>query len=76
MITLKRQEEVEIFQVELSLKVKTKQSPFIAVLILAQELWVNDEYYIDAEALQENLLKTLPERACQNLLHKIGRAHV
>lgn len=63
MIALKKIEEVEIFQVELSLKVKTKQSPFIAILILALE---QDE--ISAESLNENLLTSLPIRACENLL--------
>lgn len=66
MIALKRQEEVEIFQVELSLKVKTKQSPFIAVLILAQE-----QEEISAQTLQENLLTSLPVRACENLLQRL-----
>jgi hypothetical protein len=63
MIALKKTEEVEIFQVELSLKVKTKQSPFIAILILALE---EDE--ISAESLNEHLLTSLPIRACENLL--------
>jgi hypothetical protein len=66
MITLKRQEEVEIFQVELSLKVKTKQSPFIAVLILAKE-----QEEISAQSLQEILLTSLPVRACENLLKRL-----
>jgi len=66
MISLKRNEEVEIFQVELSLKVKTKQSPFIAVLILAQE-----QEEISAESLQQNLLTSLPVRACENLLKRL-----
>lgn len=66
MISLKRNEEVEVYQVELSLKVKTKQSPFIAVLILAQE-----EEEISAELLQQNLLTSLPVRACENLLQRL-----
>lgn len=69
MISLKRQEEIEVFQVELSLKVKTKQSPFIAVLILAQELGE-----VDSISLQANLFSTiLPERACDNLLKRLSQ---
>ena len=54
MITLKRNEDIEIFQVELALKLKTKQSPFISILILADEL-DKEEFYIDSETLQEKL---------------------
>lgn len=66
MITLKRNEEIECFQVELSLKVKTKQSPFISILILAKE-----QEEIDAFSLRVNLLSSLPERACSNLLKRL-----
>lgn len=66
MITLRKNEQVEIYQVELALKEKTKQNPFIAVLILAKE---QDE--ITAESLQQNLLPTLPIRACNNLLLRL-----
>lgn len=66
MITLKQNIEVEIYQVELALKLKTKQSPFISVLILAQE-----QEEISAETLQENLLTSLPVRACENLLKRL-----
>lgn len=66
MITLKRNEDIEIFQVELALKSKTKQSPFISILILAQE-----QREISAETLQENLLTSLPVRACENLLKRL-----
>jgi hypothetical protein len=71
MITLRKAEQIEIYQVVIALSEKTKQSPFIAVLILAQELWDDDEYYIDAEALQEKLLTALPIRACENLLERL-----
>jgi hypothetical protein len=67
MIKLRKTEKIEIFQVELALKEKTKQSPFIAVLILARELGK-----IDAISLKENLLPTLPERACENLLKRLA----
>ncbi len=66
MITLKRNEDLEIFQVELALKTKTKQSPFISILILAQE-----QELISAETLQANLLTSLPVRACENLLKRL-----
>lgn len=67
MIILKRNEEIECFQVELSLKVKTKQSPFISILILAKEI---EE--IDAISLNANLLSSFPERACSNLLKRLA----
>jgi hypothetical protein len=66
MITLRKTEQVEVYQVELALKEKTKQSPFIAVLILAQE-----QGEITAETLKDNLLPTLPIRACNNLLIRL-----
>lgn len=66
MIVLKRNETIEVYQVELVLKVKTKQSPFIAVLMLALEL---EE--ISAASLQQNLLASLPVRACENLLNRL-----
>ncbi len=66
MITLRKTEQIEIYQVELALKEKTKQSPFIAVLILTRE---QDE--ITAEILKDYLLPTLPIRACNNLLIRL-----
>ncbi len=66
MITLKQNTEIEIYQVELALKVKTNQSPFIPILILAQE-----QEEISAETLRENLLTALPLRACDNLLKRL-----
>jgi phage FluMu protein Com len=66
MITLKRNEDIEIFQVELALKSKTKQSPFISILILTKE-----QENVSAETLQENLLPSLPLRACENLLKRL-----
>lgn len=71
MITLKQNTEVEIYQVELALKVKTKQSPFISILILAKELIENEDYYIDRDILQEKLLPALTPRACENLLDRL-----
>jgi hypothetical protein len=67
MITLKQNTEVEIYQVELALKVKSKQSPFISILILAQEF-----QGITPEILQSNLLVSLPLRACKNLLIRLA----
>lgn len=67
MITLRKTEQIEIYQVELALKEKTKQSPFIAVLILARE-----QEEISAETLKEYLLPTLPISACKNLLIRLA----
>jgi len=66
MITLRKIEQIEIYQVELALKEKIKQSPFIAVLILAQE-----QGEITVETLKDYLLPTLPVRACNNLLIRL-----
>lgn len=66
MITLRKNEQIEIYQIELALKEKTKRSPFIAVLILAKE-----QSNITAESLQQNLLPPLPLRACENLLQRL-----
>jgi hypothetical protein len=66
MITLKRNEEVELYQVELALKVKTKQSPFIAILILSEE-----QKKVSAATLQKTLLTSLTVRACFNLLRRL-----
>jgi hypothetical protein len=68
MITLRKTEQIEIYQVELALKEKTKQSPFISVLILAQE-----QGEITAEILKDYLLPTLPIRACKNLLLRLAQ---
>lgn len=66
MIVLKRTEDIDVFQVELALKLKTKQSPFISVLILTQE-----QEGVTANSLQQNLLTSLPVRACENLLKRL-----
>lgn len=66
MITLRKTEQIEIYQVEMVLREKTKQSPFIAVLKLAQELGK-----IDVNSLKSHLLPSLPERACENLLKRL-----
>jgi hypothetical protein len=68
MITLRKNEQIEIYQIELALKEKTKRSPFIAVLILAKE-----QSNITAESLQQNLLPPLPLRACENLLQRLSQ---
>ncbi len=68
MITLRKKETIELFHVELTLKEKTKQNPFIAVLILASE-----QGEITPESLRQNLLTSLPIRACANLLLRISQ---
>ena len=49
MITIKKSESIELYQLKLTLKEKVKQNPFIAVLMLAQELFENDSEYINSE---------------------------
>lgn len=71
MIVLKSNENIEVYQVELVLKVKTKQSPFIAVLILAKELYESDSVHIDSGILRDKLLPVLPLKACQNILERL-----
>lgn len=66
MTILRRNEDIEIYQVELALKRKTKQSPFISILILAQE-----HELISAESLRGSLLPSFPLRACENLLKRL-----
>ena len=66
MILLQKKEDIEIYQVELAIKIKAKQSPFISVLILAQETGE-----ISAEDLRRNLLVSLPVKACYNLLKRL-----
>lgn len=66
MIKLTLNEKVEIYQVELTLQVKTKQSPFIAILILAKE-----NNGVTANSLHHYLLPTIPLRACENLLLRL-----
>lgn len=70
MIILRKTEQLEIYQVELALKEKTKQSPFIAVLMLAREL-EDQNYYINENILKDELLSALTERACRNLLDRL-----
>lgn len=67
MIILNRNEEIEIYQVELAMKVKTKQSPFISILILAKE-----QGEVDAISVKANLLSSLLEGACSNLLKRLS----
>jgi len=66
MILLQKKIDIEIYQVELAMKIKAKQSPFISVLILAQELGK-----ISPEDLRKNLLPSLPAKACYNLLKRL-----
>jgi len=67
MVVLKRVEEIEMYQVELSIKKKAEQSPFIAILMLAHE-----QGEITPYSLQQNLLHDLPIRACETLLKRLG----
>lgn len=67
MLTLQKTETIQCYQVALALQTKTKQNPFIAVLILAEE----KGGVLTAGGLQDALFPTLPERACQNLLERL-----
>ena len=66
MITLQKVEEIEVYQVKLSLKRKTKESPFISILIFAKEM-----REICAETLKKYLFPTFPIKACENLLERL-----
>lgn len=72
MITIKKSESIELYQLKLTLKEKVKQNPFIAVLMLAQELFENDSEYINSEILREKLLPVFPLKSCQNLLKRLS----
>lgn len=72
MITIKKSESIELYQLKLTLKEKVKQNPFIAVLMLAQELFDNESEYINSELLREKLLPVFPLKSCQNLLKRLS----
>ena len=72
MITIKKSESIELYQLKLTLKEKVKQNPFIAVLMLAQELFDNESEYINSEILREKLLPDFPLKSCQNLLKRLS----
>ncbi len=72
MITIKKSESIELYQLKLTLKEKVKQNPFIAVLMLAQELFENESEYINSELLREKLLPVFPLKSCQNLLKRLS----
>jgi hypothetical protein len=65
---LQRTEQLDVFQLALTLKRKTKSSPFIAILMLAQE-----QDGVSPISLQQNLLKPLPLKSCANLLNLLEK---
>jgi DNA-binding PadR family transcriptional regulator len=67
MITLQKKQIVKVHQVAMELLTKTKESPFIAILILAKEY----DGYVSNENLREDLFPNLPIRACSNLLNRL-----
>ncbi|MBL7894511.1 MAG: hypothetical protein JNK50_04385 [Bacteroidia bacterium] len=67
MITLKKSEQISIYQVEMTLKRKINQSPFIAILMYGYE-----QGEISAEMLRGHLLPALPIKACENLLSRLN----
>lgn len=72
MITINKSESIELYQLKITLKKKVKQNPFIAVLMLAQELFDNESEYINSELLREKLLPVFPLKSCQNLLKRLA----
>ena len=66
MIVLQKNQDIEVYQVELAIKTKAKQSPFISVLILTQETGE-----LRAEDLCRKLLVSLPVKAGYNLLKRL-----
>ncbi len=69
MVTLQRNQIIEVYQISMEIQTKTKENPFIAVLILASE---NPNNEITPKDIQEKLFGgTLPERACKNLLMRL-----
>jgi predicted transcriptional regulator len=67
MITLQKKQIVKVHQVAMELLTKTKESPFIAILILAKELGGS----INPEILRSELFPNLPLAACRNLLVRL-----
>jgi hypothetical protein len=67
MIILQKKETVNVFQVAMELLTKTKDSPFIAILMLAKELGGS----INPERLREKLFPNIPLAACRNLLVRL-----
>jgi hypothetical protein len=67
MITLQKKQIVKVHQIAMELLTKIKESPFIAILILAKELGGS----INPEILRSELFPTLPLAACRNLLVRL-----
>lgn len=67
MITLTKQENLEIYECFLSIKQQDKQNPLIAVLILAKELEEKNQI-INAQILQEKLFPIFPIQYCERIL--------
>lgn len=71
MIKLQKTETIDVYQVELCRNTREKESPFIAILIYAKELLLNDEL-IFAHDVRDNLFPILKEGACENLLERLS----
>ena len=71
MIRLQKTESIEVYQVELCKNTREKESPFIAILMLAKELLLKDEL-IFALDVRDNLFPILNEGACENLLERLS----
>lgn len=69
---LQKKQPVYVHQMAMELLTKTKESPFIAILILAKELEEsNQANTIDSDALKAHLFPNLPSLVCENLLIKL-----
>lgn len=60
-----------VLQVQAEIFVKTKENPFIALLMLAQEKERQGNPSINATDVQEYLFPPLPEKACLNILDRL-----
>lgn len=67
MITLTKQENLEIFECLLTIKEQDKQNPLIAVLLLAKELEEKNQQ-INPQILQEILFPIFPIQYCNAIL--------
>jgi hypothetical protein len=75
MITLKRQLDIQRFQVKLEIEKKELNNPLLSVLILTNERMKrgNALPHINEDIVKSKLLPTLPKRASKNLLERLKK---
>ena len=72
-MVLQKKQPVNVHQIAMELQTKIKDSPFIAVLILAKELKESEaSNTIDSDALKAHLFPNLPSLVCENLLIRLA----